>query len=306
MNVLMFIAVSIFASVALLTGAILYPLLSRRDAVRERVAKLIQQEQEQPALVPTRKKWQVLLADMGGKLRMKPADLRTYREMVTAAGFRKESVYIFLGSKLLLATALPAAYLTLFALPQVKMTSSTSILIVVAAAISGYLLPTFWLTRRAENRKTEIFHSLPDVLDLLTVCVEAGLSLDAGLIKTTENFQHKNNPLIKEINTVTLEVRAGKPRSEALKGLAERTMVEDIKSFVSMLVQTEKFGTSLGKTLRTYSDSLRMKRKQLAEERAAKTAVKMLLPLTFCVFPALLVVMLVPAFFKIYAMFNKH
>ncbi|HEY3308874.1 MAG TPA: type II secretion system F family protein [Desulfuromonadaceae bacterium] len=302
----MFIAVSIFASVALLTGAILYPLLSRRDAVRERVAKLIQQEQEQPALVPTRKKWQVLLADMGGKLRMKPADLRTYREMVTAAGFRKESVYIFLGSKLLLATALPAAYLTLFALPQVKMTSSTSILIVVAAAISGYLLPTFWLTRRAENRKTEIFHSLPDVLDLLTVCVEAGLSLDAGLIKTTENFQHKNNPLIKEINTVTLEVRAGKPRSEALKGLAERTMVEDIKSFVSMLVQTEKFGTSLGKTLRTYSDSLRMKRKQLAEERAAKTAVKMLLPLTFCVFPALLVVMLVPAFFKIYAMFNKH
>ena len=300
------ITVSIFASVALLSGAILYPLLSRRDAVRERVARLIQQEKEQPVLVPTRNKWQIFLADMGGKLRMKPADLRSYREMITASGFRSESVYIFLGSKLFLATTLPAAYLFLFALPHGKLTSSISILVAVALAISGYLLPTFWLSHQAEKRKTEIFHSLPDVLDLLTVCVEAGLSLDAALIKTAENYQHRHDPLIKEINTVTLEIRAGKARSEALRGLAERTMVEDIKSFVSMLVQTEKFGTSLGKTLRTYSDSLRMKRKQLAEERAAKTAVKMLIPLTFCVFPALLVVMLVPAFFKIYAMFDKH
>ncbi len=300
------ITVSIFASVALLTGAILYPVLSRRDAVRERVARLMPQQSAQPVLVPVRNKWQIFLADMGGKLRTKPADLHTYREMITSAGFRTESVYIFLGSKLLLALVLPATYLILFALPQGKMTSSNSILVAAAFGISGYLLPSLWLSRLAENRKTEIFHSLPDVLDLLTVCVEAGLSLDAALIKTAENFQHKNNPLIMEINTVTMEIRAGKARSEALKGLAERTMVEDIKAFVSMLVQTEKFGTSLGKTLRTYSDSLRMKRKQLAEERAAKTAVKMLFPLTFCVFPALLVVMLAPAFFKIYSMFGKH
>lgn len=299
------ITVSIFASVALLTGAILYPLLSQRDAVRERVARLMPQQAEQPVLVPVRNKWQVFLADMGSRLRTKPADLRTYREMITSSGFRRESVYIFLGSKLVLAAALPAIYLLLYALPHGTLADRNSMLLAVACAISGYLLPSLWLSRRAENRKTEIFHALPDVLDLLTVCVEAGLSLDAALIKTAENFQHKNNPLIKEINTVTLEIRAGKARSEALKGLAERTMVEDIKAFVSMLVQTEKFGTSLGKTLRTYSDSLRMKRKQLAEERAAKTAVKMLFPLTFCVFPALLVVMLAPAFFKIYSMFNK-
>ena len=300
------ITVSIFATVALFTGAVLYPILSRHDAVRERVAKLMPQQAEQPVLVPVRNKWQIFLAEMGSKVRMKPAELRTYREMITSSGFRTESVYIFLGSKLLLAAALPTTYLILYALPHGKIAGSTSMLVTVALAITGYLLPTFWLSRRAENRKIEIFHALPDVLDLLTVCVEAGLSLDAALIKTTENFQHKKNPLIKEINTVTLEIRAGKARSEALKGLAERTMVDDIKSFTSMLVQTEKFGTSLGKTLRTYSDSLRMKRKQLAEERAAKTAVKMLFPLTFCVFPALLVVMLVPAFFKIYAMFNKH
>lgn len=302
------ITVSIFASIALLSGAILYPLLSRRDAVRERVARLMPQQEEQlaPVLVPVRNKWQKFLADMGGKLRVKPAELRTYREMITSAGFRTESVYIFLGCKLLLAAALPATYLIMFALPHGKMTTSTSLMVAVACAIGGYLLPSLWLSRRAENRKTEIFHTLPDVLDLLTVCVEAGLSLDAALVKTADNFQHKNNPLIKEINIVTMEIRAGKARSDSLRSLAERTMVEDIKAFVSMLVQTEKFGTSLGKTLRTYSDSLRMKRKQLAEERAAKTAVKMLLPLTFCVFPALLVVMLAPAFFKIYAMFNNH
>jgi tight adherence protein C len=119
------------------------------------------------------------------------------------------------------------------------------------------------------------------------------------LIKTAENFQGKKCPLISELNTVILEIRAGRPRIEALKGLAERTGLEDVKALVSMLVQTEKLGTSMGKSLRIYSDSLRTKRKQLAEEEAAKTAVKMLFPLTFCVFPCLLVVLLAPAAFKI-------
>lgn len=298
------IVVSIFATVVLLAVAVLYPLLSRRDDIMARVAELMPNVEEQPKLVPTPAKWLKFLSDMGVRLKTKPAELRAYREMMTASGFRSDSVYLFLGCKLALVTALPAGYLSLIALPQGRM-SGSSMLVAIACAIGGYLLPTFWLRRRAEERKTEIFHSLPDVLDLLTVCVEAGLSLDAALIKTAENYQQKDNPLITEINTVTREIRVGKPRQEALKGLAERTMVDDIKALVAMLVQTEKFGTSLGKTLRTYSDSLRMKRKQLAEERAAKTAIKMLFPLTICVFPALLVVMLVPAFFKISTMFSK-
>lgn len=294
----------IFASVALFTGALLHSLLSRRDAVRKRVVRLMSQGAEQSKLVPVQTKWQLRLSEMGERLRLNPADLRSYREMITASGFRTESVYIFLGSKLLLAIVLPTSYLTMFALPQGGMPGSSLLLVAVACAISGYLLPSFWLSRQAAHRKTEIFHALPDVLDLLTVCVEAGLSLDAALIKTAENFQHKDNPLIVEINTVIQEIRVGKARSEALRSLAERTMVEDIKAFVAMLVQTEKFGTSLGKTLRTYSDTLRIKRRQLAEEQAAKTAVKMLFPLTFCVFPALMVVMLAPAFFRIAAMFK--
>ena len=298
------IIVSLFASIALLSGATLYPFLSRRDIVRERVAKLMTYEEEQPKLVPTPTTWQRLLSEIGGTQKMKPAELRTYREMLTAAGFRSDSVYLFLGCKLCMAAALPAGYLIFCVLTHGKLTSTT-MLMTVSCAIVGYLVPTFWLRRKAEQRKIEIFHSLPDVLDLLTVCVEAGLSLNASLMKTAENFQHKNDPLIKEINTVTQEIRVGKPLTEALKGLAERTMVDDVKAFVAMLVQTEKFGTSLGRTLRTYSDSLRTKRRQLAEEKAAETAVKMLFPLTFCVFPALLVVLLTPAVIKVSAIFQK-
>lgn len=300
------ITFSIFASVTVLAGVLLYPLLSRQESVRQRLVKLTPQQEEATPLVPTPGKWQTILAGMGIKLQMKPADLRLYTETVTAAGFKKEAVYVFFGAKLALAIALPAGYLVLFALPRSPMASSTSMAVATFLAVGGYLLPTMWLDRRAKARKTAIFHALPDVLDLLTVCVEAGLGLEAALIKTTENFQGKNSPLITELDMVILEIRAGRPRSEALKGLAERTTVDDIKALVSMLVQTEKLGTSLGKTLRIYSDSLRTKRRQFAEEQAAKTAVKMLFPLTFCVFPALMAVMLVPAFFKILILIKQH
>ena len=296
---------AVFISVALLTTGLLYPVLNRRFSVRNRVDRLISPREARHELVPTPPKWQTVLADMGSRLRMKPADLFKYREMVTKGGFKDDNVWVFLGGKLLLAAVLPTAYLVLYTLPRGTLFSSTSLLVAIILAICGFLLPTWWLHRRGENRKTEIFHSLPDVLDLLTVCVEAGVSLDAAMIKTVENFQHRKNPLIEEINRVTLEVRAGRTRSEALKGLVERTMVDDVRSFVAMLLQTEKFGTSLGKTLRTYSDSQRMKRKQYAEEQAAKTATKMLIPLVLFIFPGLMVVILTPAFIKIMVMFEK-
>jgi len=299
------IVVSTFVSLALPAGILLYSKLSEGDSFRSRLAKLMPREDAPVTLMHTPKKWQFILAELGRKLRVTPAALHDYLELTTAAGFRTEGVYVFLGSKLLLAALLPAGYLLFFAVPRGEVGSPLFLLTTVILAISGYLLPTLWLGRRAALRKDEIFHSLPDVLDLLTVCVEAGLSMDAALIRTAENFQYKNDPLIKELNMVTLEISAGKPRGEALKGLAERTMLDDIKAFVTMVVQTERFGTGLGKTLRTYSDSLRIKRRQIAEEKAAKTAIKMLFPLTFCVFPALMVVMLAPAFFQIFAIF-KH
>ncbi len=297
------IILSLFAGVMLLSASVLYPLLSRGDLVRGRVARLISSEEAQPRLIRSSTSWQRMLSRMGGALKLKPADLRSYRRMLTAAGFRSDGVYLFLGCKLFLAGALPAGALFLSVLHQGRFAGSR-LLLTVACSICGYLLPTLWLRRKAEQRKTEIFHSLPDVLDLLTVCVEAGLSLNAALIKTTENFQQKDDPLIREITIAIQEIRVGKPRSEAMKGLAERTMVDDVRSFVTLLLQTEKFGTTLGGALRCYSDSLRTKRRQLAEEQAAQTAVKMLFPLVVCVFPALLVVILTPAFFKLTTLFG--
>jgi tight adherence protein C len=301
---LLIIIVAVFVSVALLAGVFLYPALSRKEAVRQRVDQLAQQEAVKPTLMPTPRKWQVFLGKLGVSVKAKPADLGTYRAILTAAGFRRGSVYIFLGSQLFLTLLLPGCYLMLVVTPYVKM-GKMAMLVALALAIAGYFIPSVCLNRLAEHRKTEVFHSLPDVLDLLTVCVEAGLSLDAALVKTAEHFIDSNNPLISELHTVTLEISAGKPRFEAIRGLAERTGVDDIRSFASMMVQSEKFGTSMGKTMRTYAESLRVRRRQLAEERAAKTAIKMLFPLTFCVFPALLVVMLAPALFKIYSIFNK-
>lgn len=300
------IAGSIFISIALLTAALLYPLLSRREIVRTRLEQLMPFVGKRPELIPTPHSWQVFLAAMGSRLRMTKGEQSRYREMVTSAGFKPENVTVFLGSKLLLAAIFPALYIIPFALPSGNGFSGRTILVTFICAAGGYLLPSTWLRRRAESRKREIFHSLPDVLDLLTVCVESGLSLDAALVKTVDNFQEKKNPLIMEINQVTLEIRAGKVRAEALKGLAQRTMVDDVKSFVAMLVQTEKFGSSLGQTLRTYSDSMRTRRRQLAEEQAAKTQIKILFPLVFCIFPAMLVVVLVPAFYRISSYFLRH
>lgn len=300
---LIIITILIFVSIGGVVAAATYQTLNQK-LVKERLAQFTRQESPHESLIPAMGKAQSFLARMGNKIRMKASDLQIYRSMVTAAGFRSESLYIFLGAKLVLAGALPGGFIFFYALPHGRLDQLT-LLAATALAISGYLAPTFLLSHLAQKRKTEIFHSLPDVLDLLTVCVEAGLSLDSAFLKTVEHYQQKNNPLISEINTTTLEIRAGRPRQEALRGFADRTGVEDIKAFVAMMGQTEKFGTSIGKTLRTYSDSLRIRRKQLAEERAAKTGVKMLFPLIFCIFPALLVVMLAPALVRIYAIFTK-
>jgi tight adherence protein C len=166
--------------------------------------------------------------------------------------------------------------------------------------IGGMLLPNVWLNSKLRSRQTDIFHSLPDVLDLMTVCVEAGLGLDSAIIKISEEKQFAKQVLADEFKIVSREIRAGKPRVEAMRDLGERTGVDDIKSLVALLIQTDKLGASLARSLRVHSDSLRTKRRQIAEEAAAKTSVKLIFPLAFCIFPSLFVVLLGPAAIKIY------
>jgi tight adherence protein C len=169
------------------------------------------------------------------------------------------------------------------------------VLFPIIAGVLGYLLPDMFLTWRVNVRQAHLRRGLPDGLDLLVICVESGLGLDQALMKVTQELRITHPELSEELQLVNLEMRIGKTRIDALRELARRTGLEDIKSLVAMLIQTDRFGTSVAQSLRVYSDDLRIKRRQRAEEMSAKTSVKMVMPLVFFIFPALLVVILGPA-----------
>jgi len=165
----------------------------------------------------------------------------------------------------------------------------------IATFAVGYLLPDMWLTWRVSVRQRKLRKALPDALDLLVICVEAGLGLDQALMKVAQDMKIAHPELSEELQFVNLEMRIGKTRIDALRELARRTGLDDIKSLVAMLIQTERFGTSIAQSLRVYSDDMRLKRRQRAEEMSAKTSVKMVPALVFFIFPALMVVILGPA-----------
>lgn len=170
---------------------------------------------------------------------------------------------------------------------------------VMTAALVGCYLPNLWLMWRIRARKREIFENFPDSADLMLVCVEAGLGLDAAIAKVSDEMTRKSPALAEELHLTTLEIRAGQSREQALRNLATRTGVEETSVFASMLTQADKFGTSIGDSLRVFSDDLRHKRQMRAEEKAAKVPTKMLFPLVLCIFPAVLMVVLGPAIIQI-------
>jgi tight adherence protein C len=172
---------------------------------------------------------------------------------------------------------------------------SNPFFIYIACLGVGYLVPDFVLGKIISNRQSSIRRGLPDVLDMLVICVEAGLSLDQATARTAEELHYAQPVLSDELGVVALEQRAGSARADAWKHLADRTGVDSVRNLVSMLVQSEQFGTSIAKTLRVHSDTLRQKRVQEIEEKAAKLSVKLLFPLVLFIFPALFVVVLGPA-----------
>jgi tight adherence protein C len=168
-------------------------------------------------------------------------------------------------------------------------------MLALLAAMGGYLIPGLWLSRRIEARKKQIRNGLPDALDLFIVCVESGSSLDQAILKASEELQISYPYLADELRMIVTEVRAGKPRLEAFKNFADRTRVDDVRALVAMMVQTDRFGTSIAQALRTHAETARTKRRQAAEEKAGKLGVKLVFPLVFCLFPAFYVVTLGPA-----------
>lgn len=212
------------------------------------------------------------------------------------AGYRSGSAPIlFFAAKTLLTIALPGLLALYAAMVGTGFKPNTFLFLLVGLAALGYFLPNAFLEQRIAHRKREIFESFPDAIDLITVCVEAGLGLDAALARVGEEMYLKSPILGEELHLVNLELRAGNSRERALRNLALRTGVEEIDTLVAMLVQSDRFGTSVAESLRVHADSLRTKRRLKAEEAAAKIAVKLLFPLIFFIFPSMLLVLLGPA-----------
>ena len=179
----------------------------------------------------------------------------------------------------------------------------TSWMPALLAAGAGYVAPGFYVSHRATLRKKAIRNGLPDALDLLTVCIEAGSALDQALAKASVELELPHPALAEELRLINTEVRAGKPRLEAFRNFAQRTGVDDVRTLVAMLTQTDRFGTSIGDALRVHSETSRTKRRQEAEERANKVGVKLVFPLALCLFPALYVVCFGPAVVRVYHAF---
>jgi len=203
------------------------------------------------------------------------------------AGYRKPAhVDIFLGTRLVLPVALGCLSAILF---------STNLFLFLMTLVVGFFIPDFWLNFAVKKRRERIRLSLPDGLDLLAICIEAGLGLDQGIVRVGHELRVSHPELSEELLQINLEQRAGAPRIAAWQSFAARADTESVRSFVAMLVQTDRFGTPIAKSLGSFSDTLRVQRRQRAEELAAKTTIKLIPPLVFFIFPSMGIVIIVPA-----------
>lgn len=224
---------------------------------------------------------------------LSPSEVSRTRKWLIQAGYREERhLTMYVGSRVALGVLGMAAV--------VVATGFSSLMLMVSVGALGFFLPRFALKRMIRDRQQRIRLGLPDALDLTVICVEAGLALDQAMMRVGEDLHHAHPELSDEFHLVNLEMRAGKPRAEALRNLVDRTGVDDIRALVATLVQTDRFGTSVATALRVHSDSLRTERRQRAEEQAAKTTIKMVIPLVIFVLPSIIFVTLGPAIIQLF------
>ncbi len=228
-----------------------------------------------------------------------PKELGRLRRRLARAGYTSiTAVLIYTGATIVTPIVFAVAAVSLVGVGK------GLVLALIGAAI-GYLLPGLALGRLTERRKREIRDGLPDALDLFIVCVEAGCGLDQAIVKASDELGLTYPALAYELRLITTEIRAGKPRMEAFKNFAARTLVDDVQSLVALLVQTDKFGTSIAQALRIHAETSRTKRRQTAEEKAGKIGVKLVFPLVLFLFPALYIVILGPAVISFVRVFSQ-
>jgi tight adherence protein C len=244
-----------------------------------------------------------VLQAFGERVESGRKDSSEVRQFLLQAGYvDPNSVSIYWAARVILAMSFLAG--ALFVLPMLNATAAQMLIAVVWLGGIGWVGPVFYVRRRLKARQKELQKAMPDMLDMLVVCVEAGLGLNQALVRVADEIDHVSLVMSEQLALVNLEMRAGTPRDEALKNLAERTGLTDMKSLISMLIQTDRFGTSVADALRVHSETMRTKRRQRAEEAAAKTTIKLVFPLVLFVFPAMFVVVLGPSVIAIYRMFT--
>lgn len=287
-------AVIAFLSVFLLIASV-GVLLFYRHAMIQRITQVIHNRQEKKQglagkIESAQNQLGIVLEKIERVVPKSQSEMSVVQQRLIRAGMRRESALkVFYATKLL-------APLTFGVIITVSGLAKQNAFVFYAAGLGlGYLAPDFWLGRKIKKRQGEIRRTLPDVLDLLVICLEAGLGMDQATARAAAELS-KTHPIVSdELDVLVLEQRAGRPRADAWKHIAERTDVDVVRNLVSAIVQAEQFGTSIAKTLRTHSDTMRTQRIQHVEEMAAKTTVKLIFPLVFFIFPTLFLVTLGPA-----------
>jgi tight adherence protein C len=288
---LLFVLVTVTVSVAGLK------LWARPKAAMERVTGTVADPQQHIPAHPSLA-FRDLIRKLGSLLPASPKDTGITQRRLIRAGFRNpNAVKLLYGTKVLLGVLFPLAAFLLTTGWQVP--SDTRTLLVAAAAAAGFTGPGSYVRMIAKRRQRKIRRGLPDALDLLVICVESGLGLDQALMQTAKEMGIAHGEISEEFALVNLELKAGKRRAEALRNLADRTAADELKKLVAVLIQADRFGTSVAQSLRTHSDFMRVQARQSAEEKAAKLGVKLVFPIFFCILPTLFVVTVGPVAVRI-------
>jgi tight adherence protein C len=235
---------------------------------------------------------------LGNFVPQSPKDVTVMQRRLIRAGIRKEgALKVLYGAKAVMGIAFPL--IALAAVAGSETDTSNKFIVVLLATAMGFFGPNEYVRRTASKRQKEIARGLPNALDLLVVCVESGLGLDQAILQVSKELEHAHPEISEEFGLVNLELKAGKRRVEALRNLAERTGVDDLKKLVAVLIQADRFGTGVAQSLRAHSDFMRVQARQVAEEKAAKLGVKLIFPIFFCILPSLFVVTVGPVAMKI-------
>jgi tight adherence protein C len=287
--------IGVFLSVALGTFMLATYFLRRSRGLDRRLRDITRVETDRatPADLDLARPVYGNLGKIARAIPKSPQEITRLRRRMTTAGFDQPEAPVLFA---LVETALP---ILIGAITLLYFHSARGLLFAAFAGALGYLAPGLWVSRRVARRKREIQNGLPDALDLLLVSLEAGAGMDQSIVKVSNELHLAYPALTTEFRRIVTEIRAGRPRAEALRQFAERTKVEDVRSLVLTMIQTDKFGTSVGQALRTHAEGARVKRRQRAEERAQKLGVKMVFPLVFCLFPAMFVIVLGPSVLRI-------